>query len=125
MRIPYFFNQYPKLSLTLIRRAIPALDRQGLGIWKMAVRGWSGLLVDLADMADTEAAHRLLQVGGASLMCAALDRFLAALKNAYLASSWRPDTSAGQPLQQALLAFWNQFAMAPTAGQSSPAMWKP
>ena len=42
MRVAYLVNQYPKISHSFIRREIHALERLGLAIDRIAIRGWSG-----------------------------------------------------------------------------------
>ena len=46
MRIAYLINQYPKISHSFIRREIQALERQGVDVMRIAVRGWNDTLVD-------------------------------------------------------------------------------
>ena len=57
--VAYLINQYPKVSHSFIRREILALERQGLPILRIAVRGWGDVLVDPADQA--ERAHACLR----------------------------------------------------------------
>lgn len=77
MRVAYFTNQYPKVSHTFIRREIQALERQGVQIARVALRGWSDPLVDPDDLAERRLTHYLLKRGLASLLGATLRRFLA------------------------------------------------
>ena len=41
MHIAYFINQYPKVSHSFIRREILALERQGVEVQRIALRGLS------------------------------------------------------------------------------------
>lgn len=63
MRIAYFVNQYPKVSHSFIRREILALERQGVEVVRVALRGWSEALVDADDLAERERTHFLLRRG--------------------------------------------------------------
>ena len=50
MRIAYLINQYPKVSHTFIRREIQALERAGVEITRLSLRGWNEPLVDPEDI---------------------------------------------------------------------------
>ncbi|MFJ4432397.1 glycosyltransferase family 4 protein [Pseudomonas sp. NPDC089395] len=63
MRIAYFINQYPKVSHSFIRREILALERQGVVIQRIALRGWDGELQDAEDLAEREKTQYVLQGG--------------------------------------------------------------
>ena len=57
MRITYFVNQYPKVSHSFIRREIHALERLGMTVQRIALRGKDDELVDpddLRERANTE-----------------------------------------------------------------------
>lgn len=49
MRVAYLVNQYPKVSHSFIRREILALERQGVSVHRMALRGWDAEVVDPED----------------------------------------------------------------------------
>lgn len=72
IRVGYFTNQYPKVSHSFIRREIRALERQGVEIARVAVRGWTDTLVDPADLAELEKTHHLLRGGVKALLLASL-----------------------------------------------------
>lgn len=63
MRIAYFVNQYPKVSHSFIRREIAALERHGVEVIRVSLRGWSEPLVDPDDLAERTKTHFLLQRG--------------------------------------------------------------
>ncbi|WP_236236288.1 glycosyltransferase family 4 protein [Pseudomonas faucium] len=63
MRIAYFINQYPKVSHSFIRREILALERQGVVIQRIALRGWDGELQDTEDLAERDKTQYVLQAG--------------------------------------------------------------
>ena len=93
-RVAYLINHYPKVSHSFIRREILALERQGLTVMRIAVRGWDDLLVDPADQSERLRTRYVLQRGLAAPLGAAARqawaepaRFFAALKLA--ATMWR------------------------------------
>lgn len=99
MHIAYFINQYPKVSHSFIRREILALERQGLVVQRIALRGWDGALQDGEDIAEREKTHYVLQGGVAALLKplwqvlrAQPRRFCAGLGLA-LRLGWRADRS--------------------------------
>jgi colanic acid/amylovoran biosynthesis glycosyltransferase len=72
LRIAYFVNQYPKVSHTFIRREIAALERQGVAIDRMALRGWDAEVTDAADRAERDKTRYVLRGGAVSLLLDAL-----------------------------------------------------
>ena len=52
MRIAYLINQYPKVSHTFIRREILALERRGITVSRIALRGWDIPLVGEDDLRE-------------------------------------------------------------------------
>jgi len=68
MRIAYFINQYPKVSHSFIRREILALERQGMVIQRIALRGWDGELQDAEDLAERDKTRYVLQDGVKGLL---------------------------------------------------------
>lgn len=76
MRVAYFTNQYPKVSHSFIRREILALERQGVEVERVALRGWSDPLVDPDDIAERKKTHYLLQRGIGGLLPATLRQLL-------------------------------------------------
>jgi len=73
--VAYFVNQYPAVSHSFIRRAILALEQLGASVLRVASRGWSGDLVDPADIAERTRTHYLLQAGAGRLLASALRCF--------------------------------------------------
>jgi colanic acid/amylovoran biosynthesis glycosyltransferase len=63
MRIAYLVNQYPKTSHTFIRREIQALERAGLDIMRISLRGWNSELVDQEDTLEREKTRYVLRAG--------------------------------------------------------------
>jgi colanic acid/amylovoran biosynthesis glycosyltransferase len=87
VKIAYFINHYPKVSHSFIRREIMALERQGIEIQRIALRGWSDPLPDPDDVQEREKTRYVLRHGGWALLLPALRalllsplRFFAALR---------------------------------------------
>ncbi|MDH0868300.1 glycosyltransferase family 4 protein [Mitsuaria sp. GD03876] len=86
-RLAYLVNHYPKVSHTFIRREILAVERQGLEVLRLAIRGWDDDAPDPVDQAEKARTQYLLKDGAFGLVKATLaqatrapGRFLAALK---------------------------------------------
>ncbi|MNO32336.1 Alpha-D-kanosaminyltransferase [compost metagenome] len=86
MRIAYFINQYPKVSHSFIRREILALERQGVEVQRIALRGWDAELQDAEDASERARTRYVLQRGIKGLLapawqvlCAQPRRFFQAL----------------------------------------------
>ncbi|AXQ48071.1 glycosyltransferase [Pseudomonas vlassakiae] len=97
MRIAYFINQYPKVSHSFIRREIQALERQGIEVQRIALRGWDAELHDPEDLAERGKTRYVLEQGLKGLLRPLFDvvraqpkRFLGALRLA-LRLGWRAD----------------------------------
>jgi colanic acid/amylovoran biosynthesis glycosyltransferase len=84
--VAYLINQYPKVSHSFIRREIQALERQGGGVLRLAVRGWDAEVVDSEDEAERGKTRYVLREGllaivraMGSQLWAAPQRFFSAL----------------------------------------------
>ncbi|WGV20315.1 glycosyltransferase [Pseudomonas putida] len=71
MRIAYFINQYPKVSHSFIRREILALERQGVEVQRIALRGWDAELQDAEDASERARTRYVLQRGVKGLLAPA------------------------------------------------------
>jgi len=71
MRIAYFINQYPKVSHSFIRREILALERQGVEVQRIALRGWDAELQDTEDSSEQARTRYVLQRGIKGLLAPA------------------------------------------------------
>src|SRR5688500_4929813 len=71
-RVAYFITVYPKVSHSFIRREIRALERQGIQVQRIAMRGWDGELVDREDIAERAVTRYVLRDGLAALVLATL-----------------------------------------------------
>ena len=87
LRVAYLINQYPSVSHTFIRREIHALERQGVAVQRVALRGWDLPLVDDADLRERALTRYVLKNGVRGLVPAVVRtalgapaRFFAALR---------------------------------------------
>ncbi len=78
MNIAYFINQYPKVSHSFIRREILALERLGISVQRIALRGWADTVADAEDQAEKARTRYVLQGGVIKLFWAAALAALAA-----------------------------------------------
>ena len=72
MRIAYLVNQYPKVSHSFIRREILALERQGMEIMRISIRGQDDQLWDPEDLSEQKKTHYVLKDGAFALITAML-----------------------------------------------------
>ncbi len=70
LHVAYLINQYPKVSHSFIRREILALERQGVKVDRIAVRGWDGDVVDAADISELHRTRYVLKNGLFPLLAA-------------------------------------------------------
>jgi colanic acid/amylovoran biosynthesis glycosyltransferase len=68
MRIAYLINEYPKVSHIFIRREILALERRGVEVMRIALRGWDGPLVDKEDELERKRTRYVLRSGAPVLL---------------------------------------------------------
>jgi colanic acid/amylovoran biosynthesis glycosyltransferase len=68
MKVAYLINQYPKTSHTFIRREIQALERAGVEITRISLRGWDAPLVDQVDIVERKKTRYVLQSGALALL---------------------------------------------------------
>lgn len=97
LKVSYLVTQYPKVSHSFIRREIQSLERQGLDVLRISVRGWEGELVDSEDIRERASTQYVLRGGIRGLLPPMLKlalrspaSFLSALRLA-LRMSWRAD----------------------------------
>lgn len=67
MKIAYLINQYPKPSHTFIRREIHALERLGVEVVRISIRGWNDELVDQQDKKERQLTKYVLRGGPLAL----------------------------------------------------------
>jgi colanic acid/amylovoran biosynthesis glycosyltransferase len=72
MRIAYLINQYPKVSHSFIRREIQALERHGVSVMRISIRGWDEPLVDTHDLEERKQTRYVLKRGPLPLIGAFL-----------------------------------------------------
>lgn len=63
LRVAYLVNQYPSVSHTFIRREIHALERQGVEVQRISIRGWDLTLVDESDCSERGRTRYVLRRG--------------------------------------------------------------
>jgi colanic acid/amylovoran biosynthesis glycosyltransferase len=99
MHIAYLINQYPKISHSFIRREILALERQGVTIYRIALRGWDADLVDPEDQLERRRTRYVLQDGALALIAAAFRIFVRQPKRFILAMAhvWRMARRSERP----------------------------
>ena len=76
MRVAYLVNQYPMVSHSFIRREVLAIERQGIAVERISVRGWDAEIVDSEDLRERARTRYVLKGGIAPLLSAALRTFL-------------------------------------------------
>lgn len=100
MKVAYFINQYPKVSHSFIRREILALEKQGIEVLRLALRGWSEKLVDPQDVAEQSQTFYVLRQGAYGLLGALLAQLIrtpVAFVQAVLLA-WRMSRGSGRSL---------------------------
>jgi glycosyltransferase involved in cell wall biosynthesis len=68
LRVAYLVNHYPKVSHSFIRREILALERLGIVVQRVAIRGWDTEVPDRDDQAERSRTQYVLQNGTAALI---------------------------------------------------------
>lgn len=76
MRVCYFVSEYPAVSHTFIRREIAELERNGISVLRVSLRGHDRRLVDPDDISEKARTRYILDGGKA--------KFLAALAGAFV-----------------------------------------
>jgi len=123
MRIGYLINQYPKVSHSFIRREIEALERLGLEVTRIALRGWDAELVDDADVRERASTRYILNAGKIEFFGAAAHALLTrplSLARAF-AAAWRLGRRGDRPrlvhliylAEACVLARWLRAAKVP------------
>ena len=72
MNIAYLVNHYPAVSHSFIRREILALEKGGVAVQRIALRGWNGPLADPADVLERTRTRFVLRQGAVELSRAML-----------------------------------------------------
>jgi colanic acid/amylovoran biosynthesis glycosyltransferase len=100
VRIAYLINQYPKVSHSFIRREIQALERQGVVVSRIAIRGWDLDLVDAEDKSERERTRYVLRDGKLPLIMAILQILLTHPLNFFrgLILAWQTSRSSERSL---------------------------
>jgi glycosyltransferase involved in cell wall biosynthesis len=72
MHVAYLINTYPMVSLSFIRREIRAMERQGVTVDRLALRGWDEKVVDPDDEVERARTQYVLRHGIGPLTMAVL-----------------------------------------------------
>src|SRR6185437_6537706 len=118
MRVAYIINQYPKVTHSFIRREMIALERSGIEVERIALRGWDAELVDAEDIRERDRTRYVMREGAPRLLLAVMRMLFARpvhLVNA-LALATRMGIRAERPLpvhfgyvaEACAIAFWLQ-----------------
>lgn len=70
MRIAYLINLYPTVSHIFIRREMLALERHGVEVTRIALRGWDAVVVDEEDRLERQRTRYVLREGPVPLLLA-------------------------------------------------------
>ncbi len=91
LQVAYLINQYPAVSHTFIKREIQALERAGVTVQRIALRGWDAELVDTSDQQECERTRYVLQSGAVGLGWALLKTALCSPVRLWVAMrlAWR------------------------------------
>lgn len=68
LRLAYLVNQYPLISHSFIRREILELERSGIHVTRMALRGWKEVAVDEESRREADKTHYIQKLGLPSLL---------------------------------------------------------
>ena len=110
MNIAYLVNHYPAVSHSFIRREILALEKGGVAVQRIALRGWDGPLADPADVLERTRTRFVLRQGAVELSRAMLAVALARPGRAFAALRLATRMSRGS--DRPLLWHWIYFAEA-------------
>ncbi len=110
LQVAYLVNQYPKVSHSFIRREILALERQGVQVQRIALRGWDGELVDAEDQRERAQTQYVLR-GGAGGLASAMLALLFSRPGRFLSALWLA-TRLGWRADRPMPLHWIYFAEA-------------
>jgi colanic acid/amylovoran biosynthesis glycosyltransferase len=98
-------NNYPMTSTTFIRREILALERRGIEIIRIAIRGWNYVTVDEEERVECKRTRYVLRAGALALLLALVrmlfTRPIRLMRTLLLA--WRMGRHAERPLHVHLI----------------------
>jgi colanic acid/amylovoran biosynthesis glycosyltransferase len=98
-KIAYFTNVYPAVSHGFIRREILAVERQGMHVTRVALRGWDSEIFDDQDRLEQEKTRYVLQHGAFPLIGAVLRALVLSPRRFFagLALTLRPGRRSVRP----------------------------
>ena len=109
-RVAYLVNHYPAVSHTFIRREILALERLGIEVQRIALRGWEGALADAVDLRERERTRFVLREGAFALLGAVVAQALT--RPAALLAALRLATAMAKSSDRSLVYHWIYLAEA-------------
>lgn len=74
MKVAYFINQYPGISHSFIRREIQALERQGLDVFRYAIRPSKDKIISEEDFAEAEKTRHIVSSPKVALIKSIVNR---------------------------------------------------
>jgi len=100
LRVAYLVNLYPAGSHTFVRREIEALERRGVIVDRIALRGESGDLVDERDRQERSRTRYVLAQGAGGLVASLLRTLLRSPRRLWHAArlAWRMSRESERPL---------------------------
>jgi len=110
LNIAYLVNHYPAVSHSFIRREILALEKGGVAVQRIALRGWDGPLADPADVLERTRTRFVLRQGAVELSRAMLATAFSHPGRAFAALRLATRMSRGS--DRPLLWHWIYFAEA-------------
>ena len=110
LQVAYLINQYPKVSHSFIRREILALERQGVAVQRVALRGWADEVVDEEDKRERERTQYVLRAGALGLVWAVAGLVLASPRR--FAAACALATRMGRRADRSLPYHWVYLAEA-------------
>ena len=105
--VAYLVNRYPSVSHTFIRREIRALERQGVPVERIGLRGWQEATPDGRDAEEKERTSYVLRSGLLPLLTAAAGMLVRSPRNwlTALGKTWGLSRGADRPLSLHLIYF--------------------
>jgi colanic acid/amylovoran biosynthesis glycosyltransferase len=128
-RVAHLINHFPAVSHSFIRREILALERLGINVQRISLRGWDGPLADAHDVRERERTRFVLREGALGLLGAVVAEAVARpgplLRTLRLATRIGSGEVRGE-LEAARALVLAIFAEArPVVIMESMALWRP
>lgn len=108
--VAYLVNQYPLVSHTFIRREIHALERLGLRVERIAVRGWRDEIIDPLHREERQQTRYVLRNGWPGLLVALTARSVSSPRR--MAQAVRLAVRFGRASDRSMAYHWAYLAEA-------------